>query len=77
MEEIQYIKAFNCGYLMAKFKKELIAKISDSLTRPNSYTEGLKDGKVEYEIEHYCDQVQTLDNLRINKQARENESGRV
>lgn len=73
----QYIKAFNYGYLLAKFKKELIARISDSLAQPNSYTEGLMDGKEEYEIEYYKEQVHAIDNLRSNNQPRENDLDRA
>jgi len=70
---IQYIKAFNYGYLLAKFKKGLITKISDSLAQQNSFTQGLKDGKDEYEIEYLKEQTKVINTLRSNNQDREND----
>jgi uncharacterized membrane protein YgcG len=51
MNEQQYIKGFNNGYLLSQHEPELLQQILQSPIKDNDYFNGLKSGHKEYEME--------------------------
>jgi hypothetical protein len=63
-DDSTYIKGFNNGYIISKFSPNLFKSISDTLSISNPYTEGMKDGQEEYEIEQGKAKYENLERLR-------------
>lgn len=63
----KYLKGFNHAYLLAKNKPELLQQIlnTDSL---NSYIQGLKDGKLEYEKSRVKSRFKELQKISSQKE---------
>jgi len=51
LEEQQYTKGFNNGYLLAKHEPELASRLMTQPNEHNAYFRGLLGGKQEYEQE--------------------------
>jgi hypothetical protein len=50
-EENQFIKSFNEGYILAKYKPELTELISQQIPKSNKVFEGFIEGKQQLDIE--------------------------
>ena len=72
-EESQYIKAFNNGYVLAKFEPTLLATILKNLSPSNSYLEGMFAGKEEFELEKFRPHIDELNQIRQKGKDREND----
>ena len=70
-QEIQYVKGFNSGYLLAKHMPVLLAKIIKNVSPANDFVEGLFSGNEEYELEYSRTQTEELKHLRNKSQNRE------
>jgi len=77
MEEnrIQYISGFNSGYIMAKYHPELFEKLSEGTTLSNSFLEGFKAGKKEYDLELNSKELSEIGRLREKSKTIEREKG--
>jgi len=65
MEEQQYIRGFNHGYLLTKHLPELVAKLVKHIqSTANDYLAGFFSGKEEYELEYSRDQLNEMEKLR-------------
>jgi len=51
LEDQQYIKGFNSGYLLAKHEPALAAQLAVTPNEQNPYYDGLVSGKAQYEKE--------------------------
>lgn len=71
MNEQQYIKGFNNGYTLSKYKPDLINKLMQNLHPSNDYLEGLFSGREEFELETSRDQLQELHRLRNESRDRD------
>ena len=65
-QEYTYQIGFNYGYLLAQYKKALIAKLTPFLTKKHDFLMGISDGKEEYELELQKDRLNEIDRLRNN-----------
>lgn len=72
-QQMQYIRGFNSGYLLAKYIPTLLAKIVKNVRPTNDFTEGLFSGKEEYELEHSRTQAEEISQLR--KKSRDRDKG--
>lgn len=61
MNEQQYIKGFNHGYLLSQHEPELLNQLLQSPVKDNDYFDGLTSGHKEYEME------KTHDKSKIEK----------
>ena len=50
-QELDFIKGFNNGYLLAKHEPELVNKLIKNPANDNEYMKGLAFGHEEYEME--------------------------
>jgi len=57
MEENKYIKGFNSGYLMRKFKPELYKQMVQGMESSSDYSTGIVDGGGQYETERTHQQI--------------------
>jgi hypothetical protein len=65
MEEQQYIKGFNHGYLLTKHLPDLVAQLVKRITNTTSdYLSGFFSGKEEWEIEYSKEQLDRLRGIR-------------
>jgi hypothetical protein len=64
-EELQYIKAFNCGYIMEVYEPVLLQAIIQKLNPTTNYLEGLFAGKSQFNYEKDKAKLSTLAALRI------------
>jgi hypothetical protein len=71
MNEQQYIRGFNSGFLLAQFEPKLLDTVTKNLHSMNEYLEGLFDGREEFEIEQTRLQSEELKRLRTRSQDRE------
>jgi hypothetical protein len=68
MEQSQeYIKGFNNGYKMAKYKPELVEQMGDSIKGVNDYEKGLLGGIKEYQQEQEKLRIDELLDIRKSK----------
>ena len=66
MESVRYIKGFNHGYLLAKYKPFLLKGLSSTKT-VNEYVLGILEGKLEFEQNRIKSRSQELHKLQILK----------
>lgn len=52
LNEKQFFKGFNQGYILAKYEPKLISILLKGSKDHNSYTNGIKHGQKEYELEY-------------------------
>jgi hypothetical protein len=65
LNEQQYIRGFNHGYLMTKYLPNLVAKLIKNIKEAtNDYLAGFFSGKEEYELEMTIGQLNELKQLR-------------
>jgi hypothetical protein len=62
--EIEYIKAFNNGYMLALYESLLLNTISKNLAPTNNYLQGFFDGKEQLELENSKDHLIEIGKLR-------------
>lgn len=62
--EIQFIKGFNAGYLMAKYEPHLLRGMLEKISPINSYVDGMNYGEKEYELERSYDRLNELEGLK-------------
>ena len=65
--EEEYKKGFNAGYLLQKYKSDLLNKIVKSLSLTGDFFQGLFAGKEEVEREYKKEQLRHLNNIRDNR----------
>lgn len=75
MQEQEYIKGFNHGYLLAKYLPDLLNKLISGLTQTSDYLSGFFAGKMEYELEYTQKQLEGLKNLRESTKSQERDFG--
>ena len=68
--EIQFIKGFNAGYLLAKYEPQLLIGLLDKISPINSYVDGMSNGVKEYELERTYERLNELESLK-ERQSRE------
>lgn len=65
IEEQQYIRGFNHGYMLTKHLPDLVAKLVKNLRNTTSeYISGFFSGKEEWELEHSREQLTQLRQIR-------------
>ena len=65
-EDKEYIKGFNHGYFLAKYKPELIKKIIITKNQ-NDYIKGLNDGEIIFKKSKMKSRFQELKNIHARK----------
>ncbi|MCW3121930.1 MAG: hypothetical protein JWQ38_1422 [Flavipsychrobacter sp.] len=74
IEEQQYIKGFNHGYLLTKHLPDLVLKLVKGITgKTGDYFAGFFSGKEECEMEHTKDQLAEFDAIRNQQIDKERE----
>lgn len=63
-QEYTYKIGFNYGYLLAKYKQALIARLIPFLTKKHEFLIGISDGKEENELEIQKNKLYEIDSLR-------------
>lgn len=71
LQQMQYIKGFNSGYLLAKHMPTLLAKIVKNFRPSDDFSEGLFSGKEEFELEYSRTQAEDLSRLRNVSKSRD------
>lgn len=66
MNTEKYIKGFNDGFILKKYKPELLENILNT-TSSNDYIQGLKDGEREFKQQKVKSRTQELENLKSSK----------
>lgn len=74
--EIQYIQAFNYGYVLALYEPGLLNTISQNLIPTNNYLQGFFAGKKQVELETNKGQLFELQQLRHYSQTKEKDLGK-
>ncbi len=57
MEDQQYIKGFNQGYLLKQHKTELYQTMTNGIVGDSPYKEGFLDGGKQFELERAQQQI--------------------
>lgn len=63
MNESQFIRGFNCGYVLARFEPRLLNGVLDKIQSNTSFVDGMKLGQVEYQQELYKGRIQEINQL--------------
>ncbi len=71
MDKEKYTRGFNDGYLLNKFKPNLLSKIITTSTS-NDYLQGLKDAERTFKKEKLKTRTQELNNLKLSKSKNSN-----
>lgn len=74
--EALYVQGFNSGYLIAKYRPELSAKLVKNVSSPNSFYEGLLSGSKEYALENTRTQLSDIARLRDQARGQEKDLDR-
>lgn len=64
MNEENYIKGFNSGFILAGHKPELLQTVTEHLPPINDYVTGLMDGKEQLEHLLAKEKLQIIEELR-------------
>lgn len=64
INEKQFIKGFNHGYVLAEYEPQLLSALLKGFQTINSYTSGISYGQKEYELERTKGQLDELDKIR-------------
>lgn len=63
MNESQFIRGFNCGYVLARFEPQLLISVLDNIQSNTSFVNGIKLGQVEYQQELFKGRIQEINQL--------------
>ncbi|MBL7771717.1 MAG: hypothetical protein JNM95_02505 [Chitinophagaceae bacterium] len=63
-QEHNYHLGFNSGFLLAKYKRALVTKLTQSIRCTSAYLQGLSDGKAEYDKSMQQEKLKELESLR-------------
>ena len=64
--ELQFIRGFNSGYILAKHEPQMLSTLVKDLRPNTSYIAGMKGGQREYEQETMKDRLNELERLKNN-----------
>lgn len=62
----KYIKGFNDGYLLKKYKPQLLENILN-ITSTNDYIQGLKDGERAHSHKKLRSREQEINKIKLNR----------